>query len=1022
MEEFFAYLKDYGEIDELIYPEDGGMSLLKSKAETIKHLNAKRAELSVLLAGLDYKNFETKNNELNENLKRMRLYLEQEAKEALEQKKEPPVAVVKPPIPAEAIKPPVAVPATPAPAPVAAMPAERPTPPLSTPKEPRKKGLWERFKGGVSQVFNRETGKVAGKVTYSSIASATGYKLVTDAVYGAGTWAYGLITGKKDAAKGDIAEWLRGRKETQSAKDYITMAYQDLLVSLEKIREKKDLAEHEKIENRIVNFREKIESAKIAPEAKKALLDKLLEISEKHKQEIGAVAQERNKEVQKILDAYLHAKVSGMQIARDAMNFALTASGFLMLRGLMYAGVSAVERARRAKREYAKQTAEQGAKKSELGFVAKDIMVNAAIETAHGLTGGVFSKEKLGAKRRTINFIKSVGTVARGFGIYGVAISSAEAPQHTLDNLISGIKEHGVLSTIYDNSVHNAELIVKNAEHAGHLVAHPTEILEQKTSITPTTEQHEVSLPLHEHQPLAEHTPVAVSQEAPIAEHHETPIQAEMVEHGNHTVAVVELSNKDGILNGVNKIIHNNPNVFVHENGQAWSENEIHTWKVRELKDMGFKIEGDKWGYPMTVHGGAKVEVFTDENGQPHFKLASEEHVTWNKNYHWEETKSAGNTVAEHSGNKADKLINPYPDNKTDQLINPYPDNKTDHLINPYPENAEHPTVVGYHRGVNMPENSTTAENQQFRDLKRQWAAGNISQNEFAKEATRLTKHEVVYRDNQNGDHYFEQSTAPAAEHPTVVEHPVAHKEVRVSSDIKDRAVVHHAASKEKTVVAPAAKVPAEGTSVVPPVEKPLPEKVSATPEVSAEQETVGQFMQEHNTNTKEFINTYDKMVDRTIDHLQSSFILRGDARDFLHDKVASLYSDTGITPENFRSNNQLSKESLSMMQSILNAENKFKAHQSGWLKTFSDTMFDKNDKDMGLVLTTHRDVAAHPILANGSHGVRVWDAAKKKDIFIYAKDTTFTTEKKGRLVAEYADGSKDSFTQAELIRMSKVE
>ena len=178
-------------------------------------------------------------------------------------------------------------------------------------------------------------------------------------------------------------------------------------------------------------------------------------------------------------------------------------------------------------------------------------------------------------------------------------------------------------------------------------------------------------------------TPVVDSsalEHPPAIEPHEVPVLTEPVVRADHTVAVEVLNNKEGILSGVNKIIRSHPDAFTHPDGKAWTANEIHLWKVHELKEMGFKYEGGKWGYPMTVHGGAQVEVYTDEQGQPHFKLVSDEHVTFNKNYKWADTEPTKITTPEElrvitekenfkivdtgavAGRKGDYVINPFPE------------------------------------------------------------------------------------------------------------------------------------------------------------------------------------------------------------------------------------------------------------------------------------------------------------------------------------------------------------------------
>lgn len=775
---------------------------------------------------------------------------------------------------------------------------------LAAPSSPApKKGLWERFKGGIKQVFSRETGKVAGKVTYDTVASVLGLKLATDAV----RW---VATGK-----GDLADWWKGRKESKESVESVAAAYQSMLELLDEAQNNKILGESKKTAKRAADFRKKIESDKIPAEMRAALLERLDNIDEKKQEDLDKARQERDEAIRKIMETYEERKVSGLKIAKDALNFALTATGFSMLRGLMYAGMSVVERARKARKEFAKQT-EEGAEKSELGFVAKDIMVNAAIETAHGLTGGLFSKEKLGAKKRTINFIKSLGTVMRGLGIYGVAVSDSGSHAQSIDKLIAAIKERGP-GAISDNFIQNYHHVIENAERAGHLVTHPAEIFTGNKNLTvEATPRHEVyTTPEHHLE-----APVA----APAAEHPAVPITAEMAEHGDHTVAIVELNNKEGILNGVNKIIHNNPDVFVHENGKAWSAQEIHTWKVRELKDMGFKIEGDNWGYPMTVHGGAKVEVFTDANGQPHFKLAGEEHVTFNKNYHWVETKPAEHVVAEHPANKSDQLINPYPEN-----------------------NGE---VAGIEPAV---------------------------------------------------------SHAPTANADVFAEHPIAHKEVAVDSHIKEMAVAHHAPVAEN--VAPAKAVAA------------APEKVSVVPEAVAEKGTLDQALKAFGYNKEEFMGNLQKMRADLFARESKSFIYTNGAKKFLHKIDGVLFEYQEHYKSALEHGFKLGDTDLTRTINLIQAEELYKSGKSDWVNGLSEAMFSKDDNQvMELLSAAHKNHSAHPILTNNSHGVRIWDSNRKKDVFWYEESGTFSLDKKGNLVLTEASGQQTPLDKQEALRLAR--
>ena len=75
----------------------------------------------------------------------------------------------------------------------------------------------------------------------------------------------------------------------------------------------------------------------------------------------------------------------------------------------------------------------------------------------------------------------------------------------------------------------------------------------------------------------------------------------------------------------------------MHEDGKAWTANEIHLWKVKELKAWALNMKAVN-GATMTVHAGASGSIHR-RTWPASFKLASEEHVTFNKNYKWVETE-----------------------------------------------------------------------------------------------------------------------------------------------------------------------------------------------------------------------------------------------------------------------------------------------------------------------------------------------------------------------------------------------
>lgn len=831
--------------------------------------------------------------------------------------------------------------------------------PLAPPLPPEaKKGLWERFKERgkkiTNTIFNRETGKVAGKVSYDTITSILGIKLATDAVYG-------LATGK-----GDLAQWWKGRKESKGSKEAITVAYNSLVESFEKVKENKVLAETESIEKRLADFKTQVESAKISSEAKKALIDRLWAITIEHQEDLKRAKEERDEDVWRVLEIYVQGKISGIKIAKDAMNFAFTATGLSMLRGVVYAATAVTERVVKAEKEYAKQTLDADAKESELKFVAKDVLINSAIETARALSGRG-DKKGASVKTKIVDFIKALGTVARGFGIYGVAFSGTDLPEQSIDKLINQLKERGVAGAISDN-------FIQNTQRVWHLYTHPTEIFKGRNdSVAPKPEElHDVPIA-----PVPEQA-AAPAESIRAIEHIDQPAEEIISPLAEaHRVDVVTLDDSEGVLHGGNKLMRLHPELFTHENGQPWTADEIHKWRVDELKEMGFKFKGDKWGYPMTVHGGAQVELFTGADGRPHFKLASDEHVTWHKNYKWVDTEPEAGEV-------------------------PALDQKA--IVE-----------AARHRVVAPPAETELAPSPADRFAKGEHVSLTDRVHHAPKKGELMTNYLLDAKPPAAKPEMelltdYPPEIKAAAPAPTPVEKtlaPARADETSVSAaTAKPSPAVKAAAIETKAPVAPRdAKAVAE----------------AAVSEVAGRQMSLPELLKERHSNPREFIDTYDKMTDATIEKWNRSFIFKGDSAKFLQDKINILYKgQNGITFANLSNPNLTDSASLEIIEKVLNTEDKFKLHQPDWTRDFRSALFDKNDKVMGLALAPDRDVLIRPIMTNDGHAARIWDPAEGKDVFIYDKDRIFKTDTDGQLVVEDEYGKTRVFTHEEALGMSE--
>ncbi len=333
---------------------------------------------------------------------------------------------------------------------------------------PPDKSRWERFKDAFK---DKETRKFSRKVAYNTITSVLGIKTITDL----GLAAFG---------KGDIAEWRKGTKESKVFVESIFDAYQKLLQSSERTKKGEPSALDEGVGVRLEDLKSIInDTKKISPEAKQQITERIWAISIKHQEDTDEAREERDAEVRRLLESYIHAKVSGAQIAKDGLNTLLTLGGGLFARGIGYAVGSVAERVQKARREHTYKNAGSINGESEFGFVAKDVTVRAAWETVRSLAGQGAKKGTSGTGK-AMDFVKALGTIARAVGIYGSLLSSHASPGEQIDAIIDRV-ESGQVLKIWEEPIHNASRALESYGRVVHAVANPIETLESiKDKIT----------------------------------------------------------------------------------------------------------------------------------------------------------------------------------------------------------------------------------------------------------------------------------------------------------------------------------------------------------------------------------------------------------------------------------------------------------------------------------------------------------------------------------------------------------
>jgi hypothetical protein len=884
--------------------------------------------------------------------------------------------------------------------------------------EPKKKGLWARFAEGSRKlkdaIFNRETGKVAAKVGYDTVTSVLGIKIITDAV----RWV--------KSGEGDLAQWWKGRKEAKETKESIATAYESITRLFEQTKNSKTLEESEKIAEHLADLKAKIEATDIPEDAKQTLRKRLGTITERNDNDLAEAKKERDYEMRNLMDNYIQNKVSGIKIARDAMNFALTATGLAALRGAMYAFASGLERASKARQKFAKET--DGKEKSEIKYVAKDVFVNSAIETARALTG---RGDKAGASRKTkvIDFIKAFGTVARGFGIYGLAVSGTTVHEQAVDKLISGLKENGVASTVSHN-------FIEHTKHVWDTYSNPTQIFkgqkESESSAVPSTPEHP---PVVEHQEVpvpAEEIPKGIPIEKIIADN---KLSAEF----SHSLQNLikdhpELNNEESVQNILNstKI---GPDTHSHHDTILKGTIDTLDESGGERRQVIFE--------EILKHGGAQSAA--DYLQSQHFssqhlshlsgyirKGTPDEFLKFAEKYNPKDARMVSGLFQAMQGRESTDLANARLEvdaTGSSAAIDNHVRGKVSYfgleggkpvLSGTGTVTVDQMGVVGVsaakgaipEKGLDLGKITSVKESMHEdwqnmgRKLAPQWE-GNVA-NQGAEIPATNPQTEVPHTEVTPVVTRIEKTinTYKASEQTPVVEPksntaPVE-KSIPVKSGLGAKEILETNAPKSEVV---------------------KPEKSTVLPESRAEV-LLDKFLVEHGSNQKEFLATYEKMVDATAVSfvgMEDTLYPKEGANEFFQAKTNYLDSLQAKYKDALEHGTKLSAADLQKVDKLLKAEELFKKNNDRWGEMLNAALFSKEDaKVIELAFLPHQNPNTSPILANGSHAVRIYNPDLKKDAFWYEEAATFSVNKNGDLVISETGKGERIVPQKDVLNLVK--
>ncbi len=226
---------------------------------------------------------------------------------------------------------------------------------------------------------------------------------------------------KKKAQRGNISDSTIALLESAQARKNPGkyQKYQPSPEEMKKAEEMMTPKEFKPVVTKIKALNERLQEAKMPAQEKLALRKEMAEILKSYRNKDGKLEEDRTEKVGKLLDLYINNSAQGMVVAREAVNTVSIMTMMPWLRTIGYTAFAGAERAVKAGNNYDKAHFRDGGSKAEkVGFLAKNLTVDAAKETYNGLIGNFFNKE-VGKAKTITEFISGMGKLLRVVGIVG---------------------------------------------------------------------------------------------------------------------------------------------------------------------------------------------------------------------------------------------------------------------------------------------------------------------------------------------------------------------------------------------------------------------------------------------------------------------------------------------------------------------------------------------------------------------------------------------------------------------------
>lgn len=236
----------------------------------------------------------------------------------------------------------------------------------------------------------------------------------------------------------EVPKAVKGFFDKEKQRKEVSSATHDLLSEMSRIKKRNEFAKQAEggvsygesigsgeVAARIREFNEKLKEVKLPSKEKAELRGEMAGILKEYRNSKEQLSNSFEYNIGLLLDIYVNNDTQTMVAVRESINTVSVMAMCPWLRTVGYGISAGMERYIKAIGEYEKKhyKEEYINDKEKLSFVAKDVFIDSAKETFHGITFNILNKEKKTKIKKTAELVGSFGKLMRVAGLAEFAVA-----------------------------------------------------------------------------------------------------------------------------------------------------------------------------------------------------------------------------------------------------------------------------------------------------------------------------------------------------------------------------------------------------------------------------------------------------------------------------------------------------------------------------------------------------------------------------------------------------------------------